>query len=103
MVRFMLFKTINVSTRKYKIKRTSYEVNLEYYKKWFFKPRYTINIFRGADLIGKKSFKEPILEHFMSAVHGVTSVRLDDSAVAEAISAALIDLRDRIEEAKRKK
>ena len=98
-----LFKTTQVESRKFKVKRTSYEVSVAYFKKWFFKPKYTINVFRGTTLLGSRTFKEPILEYLMAAVHQLTSVRLDDSAVANAINEALIDLERRVEEAKKTK
>ncbi|MGQ4833675.1 MAG: hypothetical protein ACP6IS_07255 [Candidatus Asgardarchaeia archaeon] len=98
-----LFKTIQVTSRKIKIRRTSYEVNISYFKKWFFRPKYTLSVFRGTSLIGSKTLKEPILEFLIAAVHQLTSVRLDDSLVADAIGEALTDLKKRIEEAKKTK
>ena len=98
-----LFKTIQVESRKVKVKRTSYEVSVAYFKKWFFKPKYIINVFRGATLLGSRTFKEPVLEYLMATVHQFTSVRLDDSSVANAINEALIDLERRIEEVKKAK
>ena len=94
-----------IVTTKEKIKNTSYELQLGYYKRFRFLERFDLLIFRGEDLIGKYTLKENELEiqKLVFLVNSTTSILLDQNKIADAAGKIKQEIKQKVEVLKTEK
>ena len=88
-----------IITTKEKIKSTSYELQLGYYKRFKFIERFDFLIFRGKDLIGKYTLKNQELEvqKLVFLVNNTTSILLDQNKIANAAGKIMQEIKQKVE------